>query len=314
MFPIASKALEPFKLQCNTGNCYEFYVAFQLLREMGLSDAEHEALKPLVDEIAKMNIRSAQKFTAIYEGLLAKPMGTGLFVGGVRVINLRNVTQDDGDGGTGDIVLELADKTERSISICEGKKKRDGSIEKCLSNPTCSRFGCDPADVEQFKKIQEAAVLAFKAEMRKAHGDDEAKWPSRKSTKAACDATSAVAAATAAKFTALSDARKTEIMEDLLRVSAGSKPADLLCLVNNQCTTHLLFEIRGVAADCRWAPRLVVEDYWLNMYLGDAYVGRTQVKFNNGVYHKGKTSSLTSSWNATVFMNRVFDLVPIAIC
>jgi hypothetical protein len=124
-----------------------------------------------------------------------------------------------------------------------------------------------------------------------------------------------VAATTGAKFNGLSVERKTEVMKDLLRVSAeaGSKPADLLCVVNDKCTTHLLFEIRGLAAGCVWTPRLVVEDYWLNMYLGDAYIGRTQVKFNNGVYHKGKTSSLTSSWNATAVMNKVFDLAPIAL-
>jgi len=315
MLSIAQKVLAPFARQHNVGNCYEFYTALQVLRVMGLSDADHGALKPLVGEIAAMNSRSAEKFTATYERLLTKPAGAGAAVGGVRVVDMRNVTQDDGDGGTGDLMLVLANGAEKSISVCEGKKKRDGSIEKCLSNPTCRRFGCDDSDVQQFKQIEAAAVVAYKAEMLAKYGADEAAWPSRKPTKAACDATSAVAAATCAKFMGFSEVRKAEVMKDLLRVSveAGSKPADLLCVVNDKCTAHLLFEIRGLAAGCVWTPRLVVEDYWLNMYLGDAYIGRTQVKFNNGVYHKGKTSSLTSSWNATAVMNKVFDLAPIAL-
>ena len=50
--------------------------------------------------------------------------------------------------------------------------------------------------------------------------------------------------------------------------------------------------------------------------VGDHYVAQGGkiykfVKFNNGVYHNGKTSSLTSSWNASVLMNTVFDLVGI---
>jgi hypothetical protein len=315
MLSIAQNVLEPFAQQHNVGNCYEFYTALHVLRVMGLSDADHMLLKPLVDKIVAMNSRSAEKFIAIYEQLHSKPVGVGATVGGVRVVNMRNVTQDDGDGGTGDLVLVLADGTEKSISVCEGKKKKDGSIEKCLSNPTCRRFGCDDSDVQQFKQIEAAAVIAYKAEMLEKYGADEAAWPSRKSTKAACDATSSVATATCAKFMGLSDVRKTEIMKDLLRVSveAGSKPADPLCVVNDKCTTHLLYEIRGVAAGCVWTPRLVVENYWLNMYLGDVYIGRTQVKFNNGVYHKGKTSSLTNSWNATAVMNKVFDLVPLAL-
>jgi hypothetical protein len=261
-----------------------------------------------------MNSRSAAKINATFEAILAKSVGSGASYKGIAIVDMRNVTQDDNDGGTGDLVLVLADGQEKSISVCEGSKKRDGSIEKCLTNPTCKRFGCDDADIGRFKAIEKAAVVSYKSEMTAKYGANEASWPSRVVTKAACDATSSVASITGDKFNALPDAEKATIMKDLLRVTGKtSKPADILCIVDEKCKSHHFFEIKGLATGCTWTPRLVVEDYWLKMYLGDVYIGRTQVKFNNGVYHKGKSSSLTSSWNATAVMNKVFDLAPMII-
>jgi hypothetical protein len=218
---------------------------------------------------------------------------------------MRNVTQNDGDGGTGDLVLVFADGTEKSISIFEGTRKKDGRIEKCLSNPTCKRFGCTDEDVLAFQRIASDAVPAYKEEMCRKYGADETLWKGK--SKASCDATSAVAEITAARFNA--SECKSEIMKDLLRASpdAGSKPADFLCIVDKKCSRYRLFEIGQMKE--MGAPSLVADTYWLKMYLGDTYIGRTQVKFNNGVWHNGKTSSLTSSWNASVLMNTVFDLV-----
>jgi hypothetical protein len=314
MLSIATKVLTPYSEQRNVGNCYEFYTALHILRQMGLSDADAGALKPLVTLIASKNSRSAAKFNAIFDAIIKAPVGSGASYNGVAIVDMRNVTQDDKDGGTGDLVIILADGNEKSISVCEGAKKANGNIEKCITNPTCKRFGCTDADIDRFKDIQKAAVVSYKAEMAAKYGANEASWPSRVVTKAACDATSSVASITGAKFNGLSDDQKLTIMKDLLRVTdASSKPADILCLVDEKCKSHHFFDIKGLASGCTWSPRLVVEDYWLNMYLGDAYIGRTQVKFNNGVYHKGKTSSLTSSWNATAVMNKVFDLTPLTI-
>jgi hypothetical protein len=49
------------------------------------------------------------------------------------------------------------------------------------------------------------------------------------------------------------------------------------------------------------------------MLVAGTEIGKTQVKFNNGVYHKGKTSSMLSSWNATCRMNKAFTLVPLTL-
>lgn len=308
MLPLANEVLRPYAEQKNTGNCYEFFVALSLLRKMGLTDYDLSGLQQTVEAIAEKNSRSARKITAAYASVRAQPVGVGLFLGGQQVERIRNVTQNDGDGGTGDLILIFADGREKSISICEGTRRKDGCIEKCLSNPTCKRFGCTDEDVLAFQRIASDTVPAYTEEMRRNYGADETLWR-RKPSKAACDATSAVAEITAARFNA--SERKSEIMKDLLRVStdAGSKPADFLCVVNQKCSAYRLFEIGQMKE--MGAPSLVADTYWLKMYLGDTYIGRTQVKFNNGVYHNGKTSSLTSSWNASVLMNTVFDLVGI---
>ena len=43
----------------------------------------------------------------------------------------------------------------------------------------------------------------------------------------------------------------------------------------------------------------------------DDVISGLQVKFNNGVYHKGKTSSLITSWNSTFFLSDLFTMTPL---
>jgi len=282
---------------------------------MGLTNEEHEEMRTLMNAIAEVNGRSAEKIKGAYQDLLSTPIGTGAAYHGVKIVNIRNVTQDDGDGGTGDIILILADGQEKSVSICQGTQKRNGNIEKCLSNPSCTRYGCDDNDVIFLKEIASSAVTSYKDEMKAAYGENEDDWPSRVKTRAASAATALASGHTIQKFnTQLSPHEKIAVFEDLLRVKAGSKPADMLCLVNEGCTRMFLFDINGLNPACTWAPSLQFRDpCFMEMYLGDVLVGETQVKFNNGVYHKGKTSSLTSSWNATAVMNKVFDLSTVSL-
>jgi hypothetical protein len=312
MLSIARTALEPFTRQHNTGNCYEIFVILTVLRKMGLTNEEHEEMRGLINAITEVNARSASKINGAYQDLLKTAAGTGAFYNGVKIIGLRNVTQDDGDGGTGDLILILADGQEKSVSICQGTHKRNGDIEKCLSNPSCKRYGCNDDDVIFLKEIALSAVPAYKEEMKAAYGENEEDWPSRIKTRAANTATALASLHTMEKFTRLSGEEKKAVFEDLLRVKEGSKPADVLCLVNEGCTRLFLFEIKGLNPACTWEPALKYrEPCFMEMYLGEVLVGETQVKFNNGVYHKGKTSSLTSSWNATAVMNKVFDLTPL---
>ena len=313
MLAIGQEALEPFSKQQNTGNCYEIFMILTILRKMGLTNAEHEQMRSLMNTITKANARSAKKIMALYENILKIPVGTGVFYKGIKIIGLRNVTQDDGDGGTGDLILLLADGQEKSMSICQGSKARNGDIKKCLSNPSCKRYGCNDDDVAAIKEIASSAVTAYKAEMRARYGENEDEWPGRVKTRAQTSATTAAALRAIDSFNRLLASQKKDVFEDLFRVKDGSKPADILCLVNKGCTSYSLFDINGINPSCILEPRLESKGCFMQMYLGNLLVGETQVKFNNGVYHKGKTSSLTSSWNATAIMNKAFDLTPLSL-
>lgn len=309
---VARNSLTEFTRQKNVGNCYEIYVHLNILRRMGLTNQDHTDLKPLVEQIAAQNVKSSGKILSTYQNLLNLPVGEGYFYKGLRVKGIRNVTQEDNDGGTGDLVLILENDEEKSISVCEGTKKKSGDVEKCLTNATCRRFGCTDSDLTEFKRIESTAVIEYKAEMKTKYGPDETVWKTRVPTKAASKAATEVALLTQARFNELPIEQRKSIMEDILRVQASSKPADMLCLVNTACTKHVMLEISRLNP-CVWEPRLEADGIWLKMYLGETNIGKTQVKFNNGVYHKGKTSSLTSSWNASAVMNRVFELNPLTI-
>ena len=319
MLSIATRVLTPYSEQKNTGNAYEIYVVLNLLRAMGLTNLEHTELKALVETIAAMNGRSSKKIMDTYNAITTKPVGEGIYYKGTKIIDLQNITQEDGVGRTGDVMLILEDGQQKSVSVCEGTNNSRGNVKnvknvkKCISNPTCKRLGCDENDIVAFKKIQEEAVVNYKAEIAELYGPDEAKWPVGEKTKASCNATSLVASMTQNRYNGLTAEKKKEIMQDLLRVEGDSKPADILCLVNKACTKHVVFDIAGLNPARVWEPRMEVDGYWLMMYLGDTLIGKIQVKFNNGVYHKGTPSSLTSSWNATAYMNLVFDLAQIKV-
>ena len=158
MTSLATNVLSPYTKNANTGNCYEIFFALDFLRRMGLTDADLDSMAGLFTTIKAVNHLTAEKIDLSITTVRARPVGAGYSIGGHKVVALRNVTQDDGDGGTGDIVLCLADSTELSVSIFAGRKKRDGTIEKCLSNPTCARYGCTDADKERFKEVASQAV------------------------------------------------------------------------------------------------------------------------------------------------------------
>ena len=303
---LAKTVLAPYAKNGNTGNCYEIFFALDVLRSMGLMDADLDGLAGLLGQIKAANQRTADKIDVALAQIRSRATGAGCVVAGQTVVGLRNVTQDDNDGGTGDIVLCLASGRELAVSIFAGKVKRDGAIEKCLSNPTCSRYGCTEDDLVAFKGIAAAAVPAYKKEMTDKYGADEAAW-NRKPSSAAVKACSAVAAATAARFNALPAAERVARFQDLTRCSNGGKPADMLCVVNPNCKKYALFNIIKSNID-GGAVSVRADQFWLYMTVNGQEVGKTQVKFNNGVYHKGKTSSIISSWNASCYMNKVFTL------
>jgi len=300
LIAIATAFLEPYTRNANTGNCYEIFTGLKFLRRMGL-----DSLTPL--DALFTQIKACNTASKIDAAIAAcGPVGTGLIVHGKKVVNLRNVTQDDADGATGDIVLIMEDGEELSVSVCAGKVKRDGSVDKCLSNPSCSRYGCTDDDILTFKKTAADAVPIYKAEMTTKYGTNEAAW-ARKSSQAAVVACSSVATMTAARFNGIELSRRSTCISDLLYIGDVTKPADILCVVDDKFKKYTLFDI-GQSNITLANPTLVAEGIWLKMLVDGKEVGKTQVKFNNGVYHKGKTSSICSSWNATCHMDKVFNL------
>jgi hypothetical protein len=88
----------------------------------------------------------------------------------------------------------------------------------------------------------------------------------------------------------------------------GKKPANMLCVVDTDLNSIRRFEIKSVKTTDSWTPSFKQDKFNIEMYINDDKVASTQVKFNNGVYHKGKTSSLISSWNAYAYINKLFHL------
>jgi hypothetical protein len=105
---------------------------------------------------------------------------------------------------------------------------------------------------------------------------------------------------------------KTCIVNDILRIDGLQRPADYLALVNwkKRAISYFAFGDLRIGADTGFT--MDADGIYLRIKAGDKTIGSTQVKFNNGVYHKGKTSSIHSSWNATFLLTDVFAMKPIA--
>jgi len=300
--------LAPYTTNQNTGNIYEISVGLHLLRKMGLTDAELDADAPFLESIALHNSKDTDKIRAVITDIRKSPVGTGLTFDGKVIISIECVTQDD-SVGTGDLLLKTGDGQSLSLSICQGKPMKDGTIKKCLTNPSAKRFGCTSEDMALFSEIQAKAVDAYKVEMGVKYGADESKWPSRQVTKASTNACTEIATITDTRFKSLDVSRQKEILKDLLRIEDGKKPADYLVLVD----TKRLYFYRFGSCTAEWAPAIVADGIWLHIMNGSKKIGSTQVKPNNGVYHKGKTSSFTSSWNSTFFLSDLFTMTPIPV-
>lgn len=316
LLELAHNVLDRFQKNANTGNCYEIATYFEDLRQMGLTDEDLDALKTLVDNICLVNNKNKAdtKIKTIFSEIRKGPGGAGLYLKGSKVVNMINVSQEDDESDTADKIFILEDGTKLGVSISGGSLQEAEKIKKCISNPTCKRYGCSDADIATFKKIGTDGVELHKAEMKAAHGDDQEKWPKRIQTAAAIKAQSEVAALTAGIFNALPEEKRIACMEDILKLKENTLTADILCIVNNECTKSDSYYLSQKDLS-KNQPTLIAEGVNLKMFLGDTEIGSTQVKYNNGCWHKNKkgkweTSSICSSWNATAYLTKVFDLKP----
>jgi hypothetical protein len=305
---ITKRVLAPYKTNRNTGNKYEIFTALHLLGRMGLCMEKLAA--ELATELAEVQTRNPS--AVIDDMQKAVKKGYGLIFDGHNVVDIVNVTQDDGAGKTGDLLL-VSDKGHRlSLSICGGKPKTGGKVEKCLTNPTARRLGSDEADLARIKEREVEAVRQYKEEFTQRYGVNEATWPSRVQTTVATDAAADVARWTTEKFAGFPEAKKVAIFQDLLRIDdISAKPADYLALVDSDPKKKKwavkFYKFETPIFDS-WAPSIVADGIWLKLLNNGAEIGKIQVKFNNGVYHNGKSSSLSASWNFTADLCTVFRL------
>lgn len=301
---IIRTALGPYLKNKNTGNVYEIATILWVGKRMGLSKAEYAEMKPLIDSIAAYNTKATKKIFDAEKVFVEETTGKGFYLDDKRVVDLRNVTQDDADGGTGDLIAILEDGTEKSISVCEAYGLKSGDLRKCLKNPSCRGFGCGDAEVTKFKALAQNTSAAYEAEMEKKFGIDKALWK-RKPSLAAVNTCTVVAADTAAVFNAAPLEKRKALCRNLLSMTATqTKPADYICFVNKNTYKPELYEFGAPVDDFSTVnPTLEAKGIYLYMKLGDRVVAQIQVKFNNGV-----NSAVHSSWNSVVYLDRVFQM------
>lgn len=299
-----AQVLSEYTRNRNTGNQYEIFVAVFLLRRMGLTNEDLETDRVFMDKVIGHNTIK-HDFMNLF---LKMNTAESLVFDGNIVQAVHCVTQDD-SVGTGDFMLDTASGL-KSLSVCEGKPKRDGTVTKCLTNPSAARFGCTEEDMVKFSEIQRLAVEEYKTEMGLKYGD-ETTWPSRVPTTASKRACSQVAKMVETRFNQLGPVRQTEILQDLLCIKHGTSPCDYLVLVDKKKWTTIFYKIGAPVSE--WSPSLVSKGIYLYIMNGEKQLGQTQVKFNNGVYHKGKTSSITTSWNSTFNLTNTFILTKLNV-
>jgi hypothetical protein len=317
LIDLTRRVLQPYHNgNKNTGNVYEIAFALFAMRRMGLTDDDLDALDPYFSTVREHNPKFTEAFITY---LKSQPVGNGITLRDSQVKDIRNVTQDDADGKTGDFIFVLYDGREYSISVEEGGPSRAGEISKCLTNPSCRRFGCTNEMIAEFKGVAATAVNEFKAEMTSKHGTDMDAWPSRQKSAAQAKAISHIAAKTCDHFNALPLESQATILEDLLQIKDGQKPADYIALVPKTLKSFSLWSFGDVKIHPGEYALKVAGDYLTVVHRETSdIIGKTQVKFNNGVWKKGRdgvwrTSSATSSWNGNFTLTKVFEMNQVSL-
>jgi hypothetical protein len=318
VFHIAQHVLTPYEKNSNTGNCYEIFTYLEDLRKMGLTDTEMKNLTPLLERICVYNHKNKvdKKIIGSIDIIKSMPVGNGLFLHNKRVIDILNVTQDDTKGDTSDKIYVLEDGTEIGESITGGDHHSMDSLKKCINNPSCVHYGCTMDDLYHIKQIGKDAIEPYKRQMEIQFGKDMKIWPSRVKTNAAYHAQSEVAKITADRFNSLPEQEKIQRMQSILKIDPD-KPltTNILRIVNKECTSSTSYWLMPKDLK-KYNPLLVANGVFLDMYLGDTLIGKTQVKYNNGCWHYNKkkdlfeSSSIHSSWNAVAYLTKVFTVIP----
>lgn len=292
---IAQKVLKPYTTNKNTGNVYEIYTILSILRKMGLTNENIDDLKPLLESIealGKGNCKTLSLIPKIKEVLIQQEF----WFDGNEIVDIKNVTQDDNYGGTGDIILNTKSKKELSISIREGSMPRNNILKKVV-NPSCSKYGCSKDDEKSIKDIEKESLKEYTEK----YGIDKNKWPKRGKSTIAIDACKKVVNIYEKRFNTYEQEEKRNIMNSIHHIN--EKPADYLCLVNKKFTSITFLRI----GNCKiikdtWIPIIRTNSVFINVFDKDILVSQTQVKFNNGI------GTSMRKWNVNLVLSNIYEI------
>lgn len=299
-------ALQPYEKNQNTGVSYEIATLLWLARSVGLTDAAYRDVTAYIKNIARKNKKGRARILRAVAAYSEFPRGHGVCIEGASLAAIRNVTQNDHDGGTGDLILTNESGIEVSLSVFLGNPK---TLKKCLKNPSCRGFGCTDDDIGSFKRIASDAIPRYEVEMRRAFGSRRSAWK-RKKSKAATEACATVASLTANRFNALPRARRKALYAALLALDPRGLPCDYLAIVDSTMRPHFFRLASSAYSSRQLDPCMVASGVFLHVLPSPAQppLAKVQVKFNNGV-----TSPIHSSWNAVVLLDQAFVVSPVSL-
>lgn len=299
-------ALQPYENNRNTGVSYEIAVVLWIARAVGLTAAEYARVASYVKNIAKKNPKGRSKILRALDAYSKTTRGGGVSIQGESLAGIRNVTQNDEDGSTGDLILITESGKEVSLSIFLG---RPAVLKKCLKNPSCRGFGCTDKDVSDFKAIAADAIVRYEVEMLRRFGSRRAAWKRQKS-EAATRACARVAKLTAKRFNALPARERKSLYTKLLSLDMRGLPCDYLAIVDNTMHPYFFHVAPKPNLNKRLNPIIRASGVFLGVsaVASQSTLAKVQVKFNNGV-----NSSIHSSWNAVVWLDKAFDVTPICL-
>jgi len=301
----------------NVGLIYEIVALFDSLRKMGLTNDNLDTLSPTIDSLyTKMDKKNPEKLRQWFTSLRDKPVGAGYYIEGQKVVNIRNTTQTGDDAGIDDLIYILEDGSEKRVSVHCGDVQRDGTIKKCVSNPTSKRFGTTLSMCKQFDQIAANAKAPYIDEMT-ARFPDPSKWkdiprgsPMRK-TIASDNACSKVAKLTIDNFLTLQQNKQEQCIKDIMRITSGKPPCHYSIIISEDLNNIRLFKISSVKIDTSKITLRASGIFIEFVGSDDKVIGKTQVKFNCGVWHedkngKWKSSSIHTSWDSVCNLTDLF--------
>ena len=309
LLDIAKSALAPYEKNHNSGNAYEIWLILVLLRKMGMTNETFDSLNTLFTTIEHAHVqpsKNGNKGTlAAVDTIKKSPLGTGLVFDGLNIVDLKNATQDDGEG-TGDLILICDKNLAHKISVTEGAASKPTAVTKCLTNASATRMGCTEADIEQIKILEKSSSHDDKdAELTARYGEDKTAWPKRPKTDSAKKPCMDTAKLYETRFNSLPVEKRREIMNDVHWICA--KPADYYAFINKKNLQIRFFKVGGCPLNKdTWNPTIKINGVFIETYAESKMISKTQIKFNNGI------GTSMRKWNLVADLNYLFNIKHLA--